>query len=120
MKRQGFPKGARLRARAEFESVQSGGRRLSRPSLLALWRTAGSAPPRLGIAASARTGNAVVRNTAKRWIREWFRRAQSNLPAGLELVLVVRRGAVESGHPAVDRDLGAVERRLAEGRLDSR
>ena len=104
-----------MRARTEFEAVQTRGRRTSLAGVLALSRSHGVAPARLGITASAKVGNAVVRNTAKRWIREWFRHARAALPAGLELVLVVRKGAIERGHGALARELTAVERLLAKG-----
>ena len=83
---------------------------------MALWSFgpgAGEKAPRLGITASRKVGNAVVRNTAKRWIREWFRKKKETLPKGLTLVVVVRRGAVEAGHAALDRDLSSVVRSLA-------
>lgn len=47
--------------------------------------------PRLGITASRRVGNAVVRNRAKRLVREAFRATRALLPAGLDLVVIVRR-----------------------------
>jgi ribonuclease P protein component len=51
----------------------------------------------------------------KRWIREWFRKTQTKLPPGLDLVVVVRRGAAEAGHAAVTRDLDLLARALARG-----
>jgi ribonuclease P protein component len=90
--------------------MQAGARKTSRGSVLALWIAKGEKAPRLGITASRKVGNAVVRNTAKRWIREWFRKTQETLPKGLTLVVVVRRGAVEAGHAALDRDLASVAR----------
>lgn len=83
--------------------------------MLALWTTAGDKAPRLGITASRKVGNAVWRNRAKRWIREWFRKTKELLPRGLTLVVVVRRGAVEAGHAALDRDLSAIARSLTVG-----
>lgn len=51
---------------------------------------------RLGVMVSRRVGPAVVRNRWKRWIREAFRRQLGQLPAGLDLVVRPRRGAVGS------------------------
>ena len=55
---------------------------------------AGKGPtgPRLGITASRRVGNAVQRNRAKRLLREAFRCVRAGLPAGLDLVVIVRQG----------------------------
>ena len=102
--------------RAEFEAMQTGARKTSRGNVLALWAVkpgVGEKVPRLGITASRKVGNAVVRNTAKRWIREWFRKTIETLPRGLTLVVVVRRGAVEAGHAALERDLAVVARAVS-------
>lgn len=104
-----------MRARSEFERLQRTGRRITRGNLQALWITSGEATARLGITASRKVGGAVVRNRVKRWIREWFRKTQTKLAPGLELVVVVRRGAAEAGHAAVTRDLDLLARALARG-----
>ena len=49
-------------------------------------------PARLGLIASRRVGNAGTRNYGKRVFRELFRRHADLLPAGSELVVVIRRG----------------------------
>ncbi|MCC7408012.1 MAG: ribonuclease P protein component [Phycisphaeraceae bacterium] len=46
--------------------------------------------PRLGLAVSTRVGNAIVRNRVKRLLREAFRHAQHDWPAGYDLIVVVR------------------------------
>jgi ribonuclease P protein component len=46
---------------------------------------------RLGITASRKVGNAVVRNRFKRRIREWFRHRRSELREDLDLVVIARR-----------------------------
>lgn len=102
-----------MTSRSEFEAMQAGARKTSRGNVLALWTAVGEKAPRLGITASRKVGNAVVRNTAKRWIREWFRKTKDKLPKGLTLVVVVRRGAVEAGHAALDRDLAVVARAVS-------
>jgi len=52
--------------------------------------------PRLGITASRRVGNAVVRSRAKRLIREAFRATRDLWPAGIDLVVIVKRATGES------------------------
>lgn len=50
---------------------------------------------RLGVIVSKKTaGRAVVRNRLKRWVREYFRLSQEKV-AGLDIVVVVKRGLVE-------------------------
>lgn len=48
-------------------------------------------PLRLGITASRKIGNAVQRSRARRLIREGFRAVFSELPAALDIVVIVRR-----------------------------
>ncbi len=50
---------------------------------------------KLGIAVGRRVGNAVVRNRLKRRIREWFRAARADLPAGSDTVVIARPPARE-------------------------
>jgi len=47
---------------------------------------------RLGITASRKVGNAVQRNRAKRLLREAFRCIRTELPSGIDLVVIVRQG----------------------------
>ena len=100
--------GARLRARAEFVLVQQGGRRVSGRymTLIGLPNSLGS--DRFGIVASRRVGGAVVRNRAKRRLREIFRREQ---PEGrgrsLDVVAIARRELVEAPFAAAEADFVA-------------
>ena len=64
---------------------------------------------RLGITIPKKTGNAVVRNQWKRWIRESFRTQQEKIPAGYDLVVRPKKGArgdwkrIEASLPAMAR-----------------
>ncbi len=51
-------------------------------------------PSRLGVTIPKKTGNAVVRNRWKRWIREAFRTQQDRIPAGFDYVVRPKKGAV--------------------------
>jgi ribonuclease P protein component len=50
----------------------------------------GLAHPRLGVSASRRLGGAVVRNRWKRLLREAFRLSRSQLPPGIDLIVIPR------------------------------
>jgi ribonuclease P protein component len=92
----------RVRKRSEFLEIQSGGLRVSGDCLVfILSRREPGQPLRLGITASRKIGNAVQRNRARRLIREAFRAVFSELPAALDIVVIVRK-------PLGERKLSAV------------
>ncbi|WP_202397087.1 ribonuclease P protein component [Teichococcus coralli] len=83
----------RLKRRREFLRAAGKGSRTARPSfvLQALPGTAG--PLRVGFTATKKLGNAVVRNRAKRRLREAARLVLGdNGPEGWDLVLIGREG----------------------------
>ncbi len=92
-----FPSASRVRKRPEFLSIQERGQRVSTPSfVLILSASVAAGSPRLGITASRRVGNAVVRSRAKRLIREAFRATRALWPPGIDLVVIVKRAPGES------------------------
>lgn len=114
-----FPTSSRVRKRAEFLSIQNGGQRVSTPRFV-LILTANAAPipgpPRLGITASRRVGNAVVRSRAKRLCREAFRATRELWPPGIDLVVIVKRATDDSKLQSVVNEWlaarGQIEKRL--------
>lgn len=104
---------ARLRNRAQFTAVQSGGRRASGRYLTLLGRPNAQATDRLGIIASRRVGNAVARNKAKRRVRELFRRGAGAVPGTrLDLVAIVRSELASAPFESVAADFQAVLKKL--------
>ena len=109
-------RGQRLRRRPDFLVVQERGRRISGSSylLLALARP-GAAPgagARLGITVSKKVGKASVRNQVKRWVRESYRRMSDLAPPGMDLVVVARASAPQSGLTGTSSELRGLLRRL--------
>lgn len=102
----------RLRQSRDFARLRRDGRRLAHGCLAANWqRHAGDAPPHLGVITSGRLGNAVVRNRARRLLREAFRRHQYALAGPVDLILVARQSIVGRRFPEVERDFLATMRR---------
>lgn len=88
-----FPRTQHVRKRGEFRSAQDRGRRVTTPTFVLLLYAPdeGSAAPRLGVVASRKIGTAVVRNRAKRLVREAFRSTRDLWNPGIDLVVIVRR-----------------------------
>jgi ribonuclease P protein component len=84
--------------------------------LVARQPTAG--PCRLGIVASKKIGGAVVRNRAKRLLREAFRTHGALFPADVDLVVIARPGAADLTFFAVCRELEGVAGILARRAAD--
>ncbi|HVE21763.1 MAG TPA: ribonuclease P protein component [Acidocella sp.] len=82
-----------FRCRAEFLRLAARGRKLSRPGfLMQALAQPGEAPVRVGYTATKKIGNAVLRNRARRRLREAVRLTFAERPIyGVELVLVCRK-----------------------------
>jgi len=106
-----------LRSQRDFRAVREQGRRMN-CGAFTLWcfqrapssealpesRRPKADVKRLGVVAStAAVGHAVLRNRAKRRLREIFRRHQENVPAGCDLLLSARRDAVSQPLPLLER-----------------
>ena len=86
---QSFHKSERLLKRSQFEVVMNRGQRKRVDTTLTLFFLANSLDKnRLGIIASKKIGNAVVRNRAKRMIRETFRHLKSVGAPGMDCVVI--------------------------------
>jgi len=109
---QRFPKSLRLTRRAEFVRVQDTGRKAAADPLLGLALPNALGRTRLGITVSKKVGNAVVRARVRRHLRELFRTRSSELPRGIDLVLVARNSAKDADHAELARAFGAVAARM--------
>ncbi len=103
-----FPREARLRRSADFESV-FGRRQAAADDVLLVFAAENTlARTRLGLSVSKKVGGAVTRNRWKRALREAFRHVRQLLPPGLDLVVVPK-----VGQPCASADLTERVRRLA-------
>ncbi|HBK78295.1 MAG TPA: ribonuclease P protein component [Nitrospinae bacterium] len=100
---QKFQPDMRIRRGPDFKRILSkGAKRQCRHFVLFLLQGVGD-QVRMGVIASRKFGNAVERNRAKRIIREIFRRNRCRMPAGAEVVVVVR-------HPMVGAEQKEIEK----------
>ena len=100
-----FCRGARIKQGRDFRRVRLNGERLVCGCLIANWqRLAAEAASRLGVITGRRIGGAVVRNRARRLLREAFRLHQHDLSGPVDLVLVARPSIAGKGLAEVERD----------------
>jgi ribonuclease P protein component len=72
----------------------------------------GQACSRLGIAATRKLGGAVVRNRAKRLVRELFRNA--DVPQGLDIVVIPRADMLDADFQIIESEFRYVLRRVGQ------
>src|ERR1700730_12107673 len=106
-----FRRDERIRRRAEFQQVYEHGARIH-----GRYETVFALPNQqsvggLGIAVTRKLGGAVVRNRAKRLIREIFR--HNKLAPGYDVVVVPKREMLDAGLTVLEADYRrSLERRL--------
>jgi len=107
-----LPKAARLTRRVEFTAVREQGRSLhGRLMILSALATSGTAGARIGIITTRRAGSAVERSRMRRRLREIFRLHRRLLPAGLWMVVVPRRAAVDAAYDTLVGEWLSLSRR---------
>ena len=96
---------SRLPQSRDFARVRQRGERLVLGCLIANWNQlpAGSRP-KLGVVTSKKIGGAVVRNRARRLLRESFRQHQHEFLQPVELVLVARNSIAGKNFAGVEKD----------------
>ncbi len=107
-----LPPGRRIRRRAEFQRVFDAGRRAHGRHLTIIVAPAPGSDSRIGIVASKKLGGAVVRNRAKRLIREVFR-TQAGPDRASDLVIIPKASALQVTAAEVVSDYKITLRRLS-------
>ena len=110
----------RLRRRDDFQATLAAGRAYSGLTLIAFARRRAEAPTRVGITASRQLRGAVLRNRARRRVREAarLRLGLHDSPSGrpgipFDVILIARPAAAAADFAALLRDVEQVAGRLA-------
>jgi ribonuclease P protein component len=103
--RQRFGRRQRIKQGRDFARIRQEGQRLVTGCLIANYRRlSAESTARLGVITSRKVGGAVVRNRARRLLREAFRLHQHELAQPLDLVLVARPIISDKSFGEVERD----------------
>jgi ribonuclease P protein component len=104
------PGATRLCARSDFERVRREGRAWSHQLLVLVACPNELGVTRVGVAAGRKLGNAVIRNRAKRLLREAVRQHASKLASGWDLILIARAAIIPVKLAQVADALGSLMR----------
>lgn len=88
----------------QYSFIYRNGRRVTGKYLILFVNSNQIQGNRFGIVTSKRIGNAVVRNRAKRLIREVIRKNMTGLPQGYDLVIVARHNINGAAYEQIDRE----------------
>ncbi len=113
-----FPAARRVRRRPEFLQVYEHGDRVRARLMTVLALRTAHETSRLGISATRKLGDAVVRNRAKRLVREVFRHAE--VPAGLDIVVIPRPEMLDADFRTIESEFRYALRRLARSAASGR
>lgn len=109
MKRHTFPKSERLLKKREFLEVYSQGKKRQGRCLI-LYVLNNQSSRKVGISASRKLGKAVIRNRAKRLIREAYRLNKHLLSDDIHLVIVAKLEIKGLGFKDIEEDfLGLIQ-----------
>lgn len=102
----------RLRKKQDFGLVYRQGRSFANAQFVVYWRK--QAEPgnfRLGISASSKLGGAVVRNRIRRKIKEIVRLNAARLQNGYDIILIVRKPALQMSYRELEGSIMHVLRK---------
>lgn len=108
---EGLPRSERLSGRQEWQAVFTDGTRLSGRYAILWWRRRERIGRKAGFSAGKRAGPPVVRNRARRLLREAYRRMKHSIPDDCHVVLIAQSATAEAGYHEVARELQKLLRR---------
>lgn len=107
-------KSLRLRNRADFSRVYRHGKSFANHQFVVYWfRKKEVEKFRLGVSVSKKVGNAVVRNRMRRLVKEIVRHHESELIEHVDIVFIVRKGALDKTYHELEKNAMHVLRKAS-------
>lgn len=107
-----FPRTHRILKKDEFQTIMTFGIRKETKNFILFLKENEKKHHRLGIIASKKVGGAVIRNKAKRILREYFRKfSKETLPAGesqYDVIFICRKTIKTAGMEDILKNLRAI------------
>ena len=91
-----------LKKNQDFQTVYRGGKSYANKYLVMYVRDSGREDTRIGISASKKVGNSVVRHHVTRLVRESYRLNKDRVRLGLDIVVVARPAAKEADFKKIE------------------
>ena len=101
-----FTKEARIRKREEFIRLQNQGKKVFSKYFIALYGPGVVKRNRLGVTATKKVGNAVIRNRIKRYVREFFRQQQHTIEGAWDINIIAK---MEAAHITSAQAFGSLK-----------
>jgi ribonuclease P protein component len=102
----------RLSRKEDFSSVYRAGKSVANHQFALYYKKNPSGIHfRLGISASKKVGGAVVRNRIRRQLKEIFRLHADEIKEGYDLIIIVRKGAIDMEYEALVKSVKHVLRK---------
>ncbi len=102
----------RLRKNEDFQSVYKSGKSFANKYFVIYVSKNQLDINRLGVSVSKKIGNSVVRHRMKRLVKETFRLRKDMSDSGLDIVVIIRKGAEELDNKAAVEALQSLMRIL--------
>ena len=94
-----------LKKNSDFQSVYKKGKSFANKYLVMYVLENNTNKNRLGISASKKVGNSVVRHRVTRLVRESYRLHENIFNSGLDIVVVARKNAASVGYQEIEEAL---------------
>ena len=94
-----------LKKNRDFQSVYKNGKSFANKYLVMYVLENNTNKNRLGISASKKVGNSVVRHRITRLVRESYRLHENIFNSGLDIVVVARKSAASAGYQEIEEAL---------------